>query len=89
MPDSSGRPVAGEVYSVDDATLARLDQLEREGRSYDRVTIDAVLVHANGKRLPTQAFIYIGREDRFGGMFARGPLYAQANERDELDWRVC
>ena len=44
MPDPSGRPVAGEVYSVDDATLARLDQLEREGRSYDRVTIDAVLV---------------------------------------------
>lgn len=88
MPDPDGRPVAGEVYAVDDATLARLDQLEREGRSYDRVTIDAVLTEANGERLPTQAFIYIGREDRFGEMFARGPLYAQANERDELDWRV-
>jgi gamma-glutamylcyclotransferase (GGCT)/AIG2-like uncharacterized protein YtfP len=31
MPDPSGKPVAGEVYAVDDATLARLDQLEREG----------------------------------------------------------
>ena len=89
MPDPSGRPVAGEVYSVDDATLARLDQLEHEGRSYDRVMIDAVLVQASGERLPTQAFIYIGREDRFGEMFAGGPLYEQANERDELDWQVC
>ena len=88
-PDPNGRPVAGEVYSVDDATLARLDQLEHEGRSYDRVMIDAVLVQASGERLPTQAFIYIGREDRFGEMFARGPLYEQANERDELDWRAC
>ena len=39
--------------------------------------------------LPTRAFIYIGREDRFGEMFARGPLYEQANERGELDWRTC
>ena len=41
MPDPGGKPVAGEVYAVDDATLARLDQLEIEGRSYDRVMIDA------------------------------------------------
>jgi len=88
MPDPSGKPVAGEIFTVDDATLARLDQLEREGRSYDRVTIDATLPLANGERLTTQAFIYVGREDRFGEMFARGPLYEQANERGELDWRV-
>ncbi len=89
MPDASGKPVAGELYDVDDATLARLDQLEREGRSYDRVTIDATLPLSNGERLPTQAFIYVGRKDRFGEMFARGPLYEQANERGELDWRTC
>jgi len=89
MPDPSGKPVAGEIYSVDDATLARLDELEREGRSYDRVMIDATLPLSNGERLPTQAFIYVGREDRFGEMFARGPLYEQANERGELDWRAC
>jgi gamma-glutamylcyclotransferase (GGCT)/AIG2-like uncharacterized protein YtfP len=89
MPDPCGKPVAGEVYAVDDATLARLDQLEREGRSYDRVMIDATLQLSNGARLPTQAFIYVGREDRFGEMFARGPLYEQTNERGELDWRAC
>jgi gamma-glutamylcyclotransferase (GGCT)/AIG2-like uncharacterized protein YtfP len=89
MPDPSGKPVAGEVYAVDDATLARLDQLEREGRSYDRVMIDATVPLSNGERLTTQAFIYVGREDRFGEIFARGPLYEQANERGELDWRAC
>jgi gamma-glutamylcyclotransferase (GGCT)/AIG2-like uncharacterized protein YtfP len=89
MPDPSGKPVAGEIYTVDDAMLARLDQLEREGRSYDRVMIDATLPLSNGERLPTQAFIYVGRADRFGEMFARGPLYEQTNERGELDWRAC
>ena len=89
MPDPSGKPVAGEIFTVDDATLARLDQLEREGRSYDRVMIDAALPLSNGKRLPTRVFIYVGREDRFGEMFARGPLYKQANERGELYWRAC
>ncbi len=89
MPDPSGKPVAGELYTVDDATLARLDQLEREGRSYDRVMIDATVPLSNGERLTTQAFIYVGREDRFGEIFARGPLYEQANVRGELDWRAC
>ena len=89
MPDPSGKPVAGELYTVDDATLARLDQLEREGRSYDRVMIDATLPLSNGERLTAQAFIYVGRKDRFGEIFARGPLYEQANERGELDWRAC
>ena len=36
MPDLEGKPLAGEIYTVDDETLARLDQLEREGSSYDR-----------------------------------------------------
>ena len=89
MPDPGGKPVAGELYTVDDVTLARLDQLEREGRAYDRVMIDARLSLSNGGRLIIQAFIYVGREDRFGGIFARGPLYEQANERGELDWRAC
>jgi len=89
MSDPSGKPVAGEIYAVDDATLARLDQLEREGRSYDRMMIDATLSLSNGERFNTQAFVYVGREDRFGEMFARGPFYEQANERGELDWRAC
>jgi gamma-glutamylcyclotransferase (GGCT)/AIG2-like uncharacterized protein YtfP len=88
MGDATGKPVAGEIYSVDDTTLARLDQLEREGRSYDRVLIDAVLTRANDERLPIQAFIYVGRADRFARMFAIGPLFEQVNERGELDWRA-
>jgi gamma-glutamylaminecyclotransferase len=40
MPDPEGKPLAGEIYTVDNETLARLDQLEREGSSYDRKLID-------------------------------------------------
>jgi gamma-glutamylaminecyclotransferase len=88
MPDPEGKPIAGEIYTVDDETLARLDQLEREGSSYDRKLIDVTLPLASGERLPTKAFIYIGREDRFGKAFARGPLYETVNERGELDWKA-
>jgi gamma-glutamylcyclotransferase (GGCT)/AIG2-like uncharacterized protein YtfP len=88
IPDPGGRPVAGEIYGVDDATLARLDQLERVGRAYDRVTIDVRSSLSNGTGLITRAFIYVGREDRFGEIFARGPLYDWANARGELDWRA-
>jgi gamma-glutamylaminecyclotransferase len=87
MPDPEGKPVAGEVYAVDDETLARLDQLEREGRAYDRKLIDVTLPLAGGERLPARAFIYVGREDRFGEVFARGPLYGSVNEQGELDWK--
>ena len=88
MPDPEGKPIAGEIYTVDDKTLARLDQQEREGSSYDRKLIDVILHLASGERLPTKAFIYIGREDRFGKAFARGPLYDAVNERGELDWKA-
>jgi gamma-glutamylcyclotransferase (GGCT)/AIG2-like uncharacterized protein YtfP len=87
MPDSEGKRLAGEIYIVDDAALARLDQLEREGSSYDRKLID-VLPVAGGERPPIRAFIYVGREDRFGKAFARGPFYETVNERGELDWKV-
>jgi gamma-glutamylcyclotransferase (GGCT)/AIG2-like uncharacterized protein YtfP len=42
IPDPDGRRLAGEIYVVDDETLARLDRLEREGSSYDqrRATAD-------------------------------------------------
>ncbi|KRR02867.1 gamma-glutamylcyclotransferase family protein [Bradyrhizobium valentinum] len=83
LPDPEGKPLAGEIYTVDDETLARLDQLEREGNSYDRELIDVTLALAAGERLPTKAFIYVGREDRFGKAFARGPLYETVNERGE------
>jgi gamma-glutamylcyclotransferase (GGCT)/AIG2-like uncharacterized protein YtfP len=85
MPDPEGKPLAGEIYTVDDETLARLDRLEREGSSYDRKLIDVL---AGGERLPTKAFIYVGREDRFGKAFARGALYETVNQRGELDWKA-
>jgi gamma-glutamylcyclotransferase (GGCT)/AIG2-like uncharacterized protein YtfP len=88
MPDPAGKPLAGEIYTVDDETLARLDQLEREGSSYDRRLIDVTLPLASGERLPTRAFIYVGREVRFGKAFARGPLYGTVNERGELEWKA-
>lgn len=87
MLDPLGKPVAGEIYTVDDETLGQLDQLEREGRSYDRKLIDVISLLASGEHLPTKAFIYVGREDRFGEAFARGPLYGTVNERGELDWK--
>ena len=88
MPDPEGTPLAGEIYTVDVDTLARLDEQEREGTSYDRKLIDAILSLASGERLPTKAFIYVGREDRFGKAFARGLFYETVNERGELDWKV-
>jgi gamma-glutamylaminecyclotransferase len=87
MPDPEGKPVSGEVYAVDDKTLERLDRQEREGLSYDRRLIDVTLPLAGGRRLPSTAFIYVGREDRFGTAFARGPLYDAVNDRGELDWK--
>ena len=88
MPDPEGKPLAGEIYAVDDETLARLDQLEREGSSYDRELIDVTLLPASNERLPTRAFIYVGREDRFGSAFTRGPLYKTVNARGELHWNA-
>ena len=88
MPDPEGKPLAGEIYTVDDETLARLDQLEREGSSYDRKLIDVNLRLASGERAPTKAFIYIGREDRFGKAFAHRPLLETVNERGELYWKA-
>jgi gamma-glutamylcyclotransferase (GGCT)/AIG2-like uncharacterized protein YtfP len=50
MPDPEGKPITGEIYTVDDETLARLDRLEREGSSYDRKLIDVTLPLASGER---------------------------------------
>jgi gamma-glutamylcyclotransferase (GGCT)/AIG2-like uncharacterized protein YtfP len=89
MADENGKQVSGEIYTVDDGTLARLDGLEREGSSYDRKLIDVTLPLANGERLPSKAFIYVGREDRFAKAFDREPPYSKLNERGELDWQMA
>jgi gamma-glutamylcyclotransferase (GGCT)/AIG2-like uncharacterized protein YtfP len=87
MAEECGKQVSGEIYTVDDETLARLDGLEREGSSYDRKLIDVTLLLANDERLPNKAFIYVGREDRFAKAFDREPPYSKLNERGELTWQ--
>src|ERR1700678_1575618 len=61
MPDPKGNALAGEIFIVDDDTLARLDQLEREGSSYDRKLIDVSLRLPRGGGLPHNALIFARR----------------------------
>jgi gamma-glutamylcyclotransferase (GGCT)/AIG2-like uncharacterized protein YtfP len=73
------KPVAGEIFHVNDACLERLDRLEGVGHMYDRKVED---VMEYGK--PVKAFIYVARPDvfeRFGGFEWTG-----TNRRGELDW---
>ena len=82
VPADFGLPplaVAGEIYHVDDATLERLDRLERKGRSYDRKVTD---VYEAGHKV--QAHIYIGVADYW---HHRGlPTWTIQNKRRELEW---
>jgi gamma-glutamylcyclotransferase (GGCT)/AIG2-like uncharacterized protein YtfP len=71
--------IAGEIYHVDDATLAQLDRLERTGRSYDRKVTD---VHEAGRKV--QAHIYIGIADYWQQRHL--PAWAIQNMRGELEW---
>lgn len=82
VPAEFGFPplaVAGEVYHVDDAILAQLDHLEREGRSYDRKVTD---VYEAGHKV--QAHIYIGVADYWH--HRRLPAWTIQNKRRELEW---
>jgi gamma-glutamylcyclotransferase (GGCT)/AIG2-like uncharacterized protein YtfP len=82
VPDDFGLPplsIAGEIYHVDDATLAQLDRLEREGRSYDRKVTD---VYEAGHKV--QAHIYIGVADYWHHRHL--PAWTIQNKRRELQW---
>lgn len=83
------RHVAGEIYEVDDATMARLDTLESEGKMYDRRLLPVTYV-ADGQqeRLCADAHIYVGRDDCWLGETGeyRWPIYAGLNEHGDLDW---
>jgi gamma-glutamylcyclotransferase (GGCT)/AIG2-like uncharacterized protein YtfP len=74
------KAVAGELYRVDDAALARLDALERVPTSYHRAVID---VTENGQ--PVKAYVYVGTE-RWSEIESHQP-YTRRNSRGELDWR--
>jgi gamma-glutamylcyclotransferase (GGCT)/AIG2-like uncharacterized protein YtfP len=61
LQPEDGRPAAqvlGEVYAVNERILQRLDQLEGNGRMYQR---SEVVVHAEGETFPVNVYIGIGR----------------------------
>ena len=62
-----GQPVVGQLFEVDEATLAAMDQLERvdDPQWYVRRRI-AVLPHPGGGE-PLQAWVYFGGEPGFAG----------------------
>ena len=82
VPAGFGHPplaIAGEIFHVDDATLQRLDRLERRGRSYDCKVTD---VREAGREV--QAHIYIGIAGYWHGRHL--PAWTMQNERRELQW---
>jgi gamma-glutamylcyclotransferase (GGCT)/AIG2-like uncharacterized protein YtfP len=72
--DPEGKPVSGEAWYVDDATLARLDQCESVGRMYDRNVIEIT----EGDRL-VRAHIYVGRRDHWERHGTFKPCNAKGN----------
>jgi gamma-glutamylcyclotransferase (GGCT)/AIG2-like uncharacterized protein YtfP len=83
LPDPDGRQVAGEVYHVDDETLAALDGLERIATgAYTREVIEVSTEGGEGDVEP--ACIYIG-----GARWAQSgcPVYCRTNAAGALDWQ--
>jgi gamma-glutamylaminecyclotransferase len=83
LPDPQGRQVAGEVYQVDDKTLAALDGLERIATgAYTREMIELNTEGGGGD--VELACIYIG-----GARWAESgcPVYGTTNAAGALDWR--
>ena len=81
---SAGHPVRGEIYAVNEATVARLDRLEGEGRMYHRHVVPVVL--DDGRAI--QCEIYIGDDNYWRGDYGApveaidGHLQWPQNRRD-------
>jgi len=56
--DRTGTAVRGEVYAVDDRTLADLDHLESNGALYQRAQTPIIL--ESGGTLTAWAYLYLG-----------------------------
>lgn len=80
-----GHRVAGELYEVDAAALARMDALERihEPGQYQRHRI-AVLDDADGTR--REAWVYFGTEE---GYVARGGGHTGPLDEYRLEHQEC
>jgi gamma-glutamylcyclotransferase (GGCT)/AIG2-like uncharacterized protein YtfP len=69
--------VFGELYEIDDATLARCDRLEGYPHHYDRREIELASVDGSG---PTKALVYILLEREAARMTdARNPIIASGS----------
>ena len=82
-PDS--HRVAGEVYEVDDTTLAALDEYEGVSeRLYDRIEIDVVMTDETKPTKISRAFAYIGSADYWDHQPRQS--YVTLNDRGHIDW---
>lgn len=80
LDKKDGWPVHGEIYHVNDETLASLDRLERVGRLYDRKIADVI---ENDREV--KAHIYVGRLEYW--KHSDMPPWHQTNSNGELDWK--
>jgi gamma-glutamylaminecyclotransferase len=69
VPDEDGAAIEGEVYSVDDEGLARLDRLEGYPRHYDRKQVKVDLGVGRHKK----AWIYFYHKMHWGSVPAVAP----------------
>jgi gamma-glutamylcyclotransferase (GGCT)/AIG2-like uncharacterized protein YtfP len=85
-PDA--KSVFGEVYDVDDETLARLDSLEAEGKMYDRKAVTVYLTSGppgyTGGVFDGGVHCYIGNPEYWKD--SRAVEYVHCNVHDELEW---
>ena len=57
--DNDGFAISGELYEVDNAIMARLDQLESNGRFYRRELVDVVVDDDSLENPTVKAWMYL------------------------------
>jgi gamma-glutamylcyclotransferase (GGCT)/AIG2-like uncharacterized protein YtfP len=89
-PADDGKSVFGEVYDVDDDTLANLDRLEGEGHMYDRKTVTVYLTSGppgyTGGVFDGGVHCYIGNPEYWQRTYNQAAPYDNVNQHDELEW---